>query len=190
MLTCPFETEAAELANQYYGQRDRSQPAFWDDERFNAPIQPVVGITWFEALAYCNWMSEKLDQANTTSGDFFGSIPGWEALAGQQLQVRLPTEAEWAYAAGVYPQGISRHGLHDLSGSTWEWTASLYQAYPYDEADGRNDLEKDGYRVVRGGSWDGNHRDARCACRGRFLPTGFDFNIGFRVVLSLARSES
>src|SRR5690349_12458492 len=51
-------------------------PRFWDDPAFNSPRQPVVGITWADAVAYCDWLSE------TTSRRF-----------------RVPTEAEWEKAA-------------------------------------------------------------------------------------------
>ena len=54
------------------------QPEYWDDARFNNPAQPVVGVTWFEARAYCNWLT-----ANAANG----------------LIYRLPTEAEFEAAA-------------------------------------------------------------------------------------------
>ncbi|MGH9845802.1 MAG: NACHT domain-containing protein, partial [Blastocatellia bacterium] len=54
------------------------QPEYWDDARFNNPSQPVVGVTWFEARAYCNWLT-----ATAASGRIY----------------RLPTEAEFEAAA-------------------------------------------------------------------------------------------
>jgi formylglycine-generating enzyme required for sulfatase activity len=57
--------------------KSRRQPGFWEDARYNNPSQPVVGVTWFEARAYCAWLS---------------------AVSGRPF--RLPTEAEWEAAAG------------------------------------------------------------------------------------------
>ena len=51
---------------------------------------------------------------------------------------------------GAYPDGVTREGLHDLSGSVWEWTASLYKPYPYRADDGRDDAEAEG---LARGAW-------------------------------------
>ncbi|MBK7918083.1 MAG: SUMF1/EgtB/PvdO family nonheme iron enzyme [Chloroflexi bacterium] len=71
---------AEELERQYEGWYPSGkiyrQPEYWEDSRFNHPSRPVVGVTWFEARAYCAWLSAQ-------SADRY----------------RLPTEAEWEAAA-------------------------------------------------------------------------------------------
>ncbi len=178
------------------------QPGFWEDGRFNHPSRPVVGITWFEARAYCAWLSVQT---------------GW--------LVDLPTEVEWEAAArgetgreysyegeydssrcntfethirrttpvGVFPKGSTPDGIHDLSGNVWEWTSTIWGEsrqgidfpYPYNVEDGRENLE-DGAsrRVLRGGSWSYNSFRARAACRDLDPPGVRDDGYGgFRVVV-------
>jgi len=212
------EDEVREALGKFYTQRPRDRPAFWDDERFDNPAQPVVGVTWFEAVAYCDWLTEQLRRAPC-------DLPAWRDgesalsnLQSETLLVRLPTEAEWEKAArmnrgriypwgnrwdpqrantweghvlrttpvGVYPDGATPEGICDLAGNVWEWTSSLYQPYPYRPDDGREAPEAEGQRAVRGGSWDNDLRNARCACRGWSIPDHFFDVLGFRVVVSLA----
>lgn len=190
----------------------RGCPMGWD-EQTSYPARPVMGVSWFEAAAYANWLDARL----RADGSDASQAPGaWVLPPG--YRVRLPTEAEWekaaragdsrrfpwgdaawdenranidagqvghASAVGVFPAGAAPRGIQDLSGNVWEWTGSLYRPYPYDGADGRNDPEAEGPRVVRGGSWGYSQWDARCAVRGWFGPGDFLSNIGFRVVASL-----
>ena len=79
-------------------------------------------------------------------------------------------------AVCTYPQGASPEGLWDAAGNVWEWTASWYEAAKTN-------------RVVRGGSWNGDQRYARCAYRNRNDPDYYSVNVGFRVVVSLASSD-
>ncbi|TVR58386.1 MAG: NACHT domain-containing protein [Candidatus Competibacteraceae bacterium] len=184
------DDEFEALLERWYPPGRQTQPASWNDEAFDNPAQPVVGISWFEALAYCAWLS---------------------AQTGQPF--RLPTEAEWEAAArrrtgrryaygdefyasrcnafeshirrttpvGVFPGGETPEGLIDLTGNTWDWTGSLYQPYPYVPADGREDLAGVARRVVRGGAWCDNQADARTAVRVDNAPDLRSSLIGFRL---------
>ncbi|MCP4423017.1 MAG: SUMF1/EgtB/PvdO family nonheme iron enzyme [Chloroflexi bacterium] len=177
-----------------------SQPEYWEDSRFNLQAQPVVGITWFEARAYCAWLSAQT---------------GWE--------VKLPTEVEWETAArgkvgreyaygdkydngrcntfethirrttpvGIFPNGHTLESIHDLSGNVWEWTSTIWGQenrsdfpYPYDAKDGRENIE-DGAsrRVLRGGSWLNSQLVARAASRDYSFPDDRYYVDGFRVVV-------
>jgi formylglycine-generating enzyme required for sulfatase activity len=194
------EGEVRQILGRAYGERRRDQPAFWEDSRFDSPAQPVVGVTWYEARAYCRWLEARL-----------ASWGGWGTV-----DARLPSEVEWEWAArgrrrriypwgrrwdperantweghvlrptpvGVYPGGATPGGIHDLSGNVWEWTSSLYRPYPYHADDGREDPEAEGARVLRGGSWDDASRLARCAFRNGDVPGNWNGIVGFRVVFS------
>lgn len=188
------------LLREWYPEGRQTQPAFWTDNTLNHPAQPVVGICWFEARAYCAWLS---------------------AQTGQTF--RLPTEAEWEAAArrsqhrrfafgdefdaahcntfethirratpiGVFPGGATPEGLADMTGNTWAWTSSLYNPYPYDLTDGReNLLTKDARRVVRGGSWDAPWVYARTTFRYHYTPVNRSYDLGFRCLMRPSPSGS
>jgi len=187
--------EFDEELDRVYPSGRQTQPAFWNDEAFNNPCQPVVGICWHEARAYCAWLSAQADH----------------------YQYRLPTEVEWEAAArgragrrysfgnkfdsscantfethvrkttpvGVFPAGHTPEGLMDMTGNVWEWTTSLYLSYPYQETDGREDpISGQGRRVLRGGSWFNDRHYALASCRVFNHPDNRYYNIGFRVVRS------
>lgn len=185
-----------------YRQSDGWQePRYWQDTRFNQANQPVVGISWYETVAYCRWLSEK-------SGS----------------QYRLPTEAEWERAArhtdgrefpwekteptpettnwsktgierlaavGCFPQDEAVCGARDMAGNISEWCQTRWQdeksqkySQPYQLDDGREELSGDSnvYRVLRGGYWNGDTTWMRCASRGGYNPSHWDYSFGFRVV--------
>ncbi|MDX9990886.1 MAG: SUMF1/EgtB/PvdO family nonheme iron enzyme [Anaerolineales bacterium] len=196
----------------------RHQPYWWNDPQWGAPTRPVVGLCWYESMAYCNWLDERLCAIEPK-------------LFAKGHALRLPTEAEWEYAArglagrkwawgndwqddhanidetglkqtnpvGLFPQGRTPvTDLFDLTGNTWEWQHSrwgndLYNpeyGYPYKIGDGRENSSGASLRILRGGSWNNDSWNARCAYRLRLFPDGFDLNLGFRCVVSLAISDS
>jgi formylglycine-generating enzyme required for sulfatase activity len=190
------------LEEEYSSAKIYRAPEFWNDARFNNKSQPVVGVTWFEARAYCNWLT-----ANAS--------PNSERI------FRLPTEAEFEAAARgkegrKYPYGndfgenrcntfevhirrttpvgvfdnATPEGAFDLAGNAWTWTSSIYDQdnfpYEYKGDDGREDIyRKDANRILRGGSWIGSQDDARAVYRGILVPNVRDSGVGFRVVLGL-----
>ena len=83
---------------------------------------------------------------------------------------------------GAYSrQGDSPYGCADMAGNVWEWTHSLYKPYPYKVNDGREDPKTDDSRVLRGGSFYGSRRYARCSFRDWYYPRDWRGSSGFRV---------
>jgi formylglycine-generating enzyme required for sulfatase activity len=74
-------------------------------------------------------------------------------------------------------------GLHDMHGNAWEWTRSLYRPYPYQDGDGRNEIDMMGQRVVRGGSWYDRPLRCRSAFRLSYPAWQKIYNVSFRVVM-------
>src|SRR5690606_13727187 len=87
---------------------------------------------------------------------------------------------------GIFPGGDTPEGAADLTGNVWDWTSSAYDQerfpYPYRTDDGRDAPEWEGYRVVRGGSWNDFRDFARASYRGRYFPFIRYYDFGFRVV--------
>ena len=82
---------------------DRARPHWWDDLKWGAATRPVVGVSWYESMAYCRWLGEKLA---AVSGEQLASErlstvqrACWQGLAAGELQITLPSEAQWEKAA-------------------------------------------------------------------------------------------
>jgi len=73
-------------------------------------------------------------------------------------------------------------GLHDMHGNVWEWTRSAYKPYPYSEYEQRYDINDNGEKVARGGSW--YDRPKRCCSASRLSYPAWQkvYNVGFRIV--------
>ena len=160
---------------------------------FQTPNHPQVGISWYEAVAFCNWLTTVLS-----------------------YEVRLPTEAEWERAArhtdgcsypwgakfsadrcnmaetgigstaavGLFPNGDAQCGAADLSGNVLEWCSTKwFDSYKNYANVVNNDKDGDAARALRGGAWSYLAGVGRSANRGWGGPT-YRFNhVGFRLVV-------
>jgi len=179
---------------QWRTSEKRTQPHHWDREEWNGAAQPVVGITWYEAAAYCRWLSAQTGEnyclpseaewEKAARGDD-GRIYPWGNQAPDKTQANCDKAVRRTSPVGSYPAGASPYGVLDMAGNVWEWTR-IYQEYPYNSDDGREDAsDPSGKRfTLRGGSWSTNRTYVRCAARFRIHPiSGYD-DEGFRVLLS------
>jgi serine/threonine-protein kinase len=177
------------------------EPSYWRDRRFSEPDQPVVGVSWHDAVAYCRWLSE-------------------QSPAGRRIE--LPTEAQWEYAArgtdgweypwgndppnseracfdldlssgqpaavGSYPAGAGPFGQLDLAGNVWEWCRDFwepsYQRWANDEPLDPIGEAGSSLRPLRGGAWWRGAVDLRSANRRGREPDARLVSIGFRLSCS------
>ena len=156
---------------------------------------PVVRVSWTDAVEYARWHGMSLPSeaewekaARGTDGRRYPWGNEWKAGHANTLE-RWPSrrQATTLPAGSFSPQGDSPYGCSDMVGNAWEWTRSLSGPYPYDQADGREDLQASPYfRVLRGGALDDDskYRYARCAVRSIDDPRDSPKYIGFRLVLS------
>lgn len=170
-----------------------------EDQRWKIDDHPRENVSWYEAMAFCRWLSSKL------GGNYgINNIANWV--------VRLPSEFEWEKAArgtdgllypygnefdknkanteesGIgktmpvtaYPQGASPYGVMDMSGNVWEWCLSNYKN-PEVKFEGENISSGQG-RVLRGGSFDSHSGDSCSSLRYGNYPINRNNFFGFRLV--------
>ena len=158
-------------------------PEYWDNPEYNQDDQPVIGVSYEDAVRFAAWLSEQL-----------GAVK------------RLPTEAEWEIAArggrdvvypwgdqspdegdfanyngngqyagpspvGAFEEGKNSYGLYDMAGNVWQWTST-----PRDAG------KPNGLMIVKGGSWMDGPADLRVSNRRDLDPRRGYADVGFRLV--------
>ena len=172
-----------------------SPPRYWRGSRppWGRGQHPVVSVSWYDAMAYCHWLVQLTGKPYRLPTE-----AEWEKGARGTEGGRYPWGDEWDPArcntkesgredtmpVGRYPEGASPYGLLDMAGNVWEWTSSLYWAYPYQADDGREDHTTPESRVLRGGSWLDFHDSARAAYRRSYVPAYHSRTHGFRPCMS------
>ena len=142
-------------------------------------------MSWYEAMAFCAWLSYRLGYAVTLPTEV-----QWEKAARGTDGRTFPWGPEWregfantyesgigrTSAVGIFPQGQSPYGVMDLAGNVWEWCLNEYEHPERIQRTGREP------RGVRGGSWYGDQARARADYRGGDHPHYRCGYFGFRVV--------
>jgi len=182
----------------------REPPQHWPDGVCppDKATHPVVYVNWHDARAYAEWAGLQLLSEAQWEKAARGGLqipdpqnPG-ERVDNPHSRRRYPWGDEFdknqcnARESGIgdttpvgkySPQGDGPYGVADMAGNVWEWTRSLYKAYPYQAEDGCEDVKASGRRVLRGGSFDYDRRVARCSYRNDLHPDLVWADFGCRV---------
>lgn len=155
---------------------------------------PVVGVSWYEAVAFCNWLTKKLGRPV-----MLPSEAQWEKAARGTDGRRYPwgrditpdqanhsaTGLRSTSAVGIFPKGKGPYEVLDASGNVWEWTTTKWVGN-YKNYEPDDQLEGVARRTLRGGSFDDDYLvySVRCAFRVRYFPDLWFNCSGFRVMAS------
>ncbi|MEU9288499.1 SUMF1/EgtB/PvdO family nonheme iron enzyme [Streptomyces sp. NPDC048275] len=191
----PYRLAAFPVTQAQYAEITGRRPSTVHGDRF-----PVEGVSWWDAVRFCNALSERDGFAPAYHLDAAQERIAWDASADGY---RLPTEAEWEHAcrAGTtgphygpldeiaWYRGNSHErihdvggkqpnpwGLYDMLGNVWDWCWDIYDAEVYGS-----------YRVLRGGGWFDEHWSCRASARRRSHPAYQVDDVGFRVARSDGR---
>ena len=161
-----------------------TEPDDWDSH-VQYPSRPVVGVSWYEAAAYCKWAKFRLpteaEWERAARGPEGRRYPwGYEAAELSRLnygesKIGHPTPV------GIYPLGTTPEGICDLAGNVWEWCADWFGEYPDELVRNPSGPPKALARVIRGSSWDGDSRYCRASFRLGYGPVFRYGTLGFRV---------
>ncbi|HEX2908746.1 MAG TPA: SUMF1/EgtB/PvdO family nonheme iron enzyme [Phototrophicaceae bacterium] len=181
-----FWLDKYEVTNWQFAQfaGEAASESNWTDDN-----RPREQITWFEANNFC----AKRDARLPTEREWEYAARGpdnWVYPWGNDWN---PDNVVWSNnsssqtaVVGSKTGGVSWVGAMDLSGNVWEWVSNVYKSYPYQKDDGREDLNRIGVRVLRGGSWGNYHSGYFHASYRYWAVSGEKFNFnGFRCARSL-----
>ncbi len=201
-----FWIDKTEVTNAMYQKcvdAGTCRPNKYNYSVFNNPDQPVVGVSWYDAKAYCEWAGKRLPMeaewekaARGTDGRIYPWGNEWDVHTTKRLNFAdkntdfawSDEEADDGYQntalVGSYPAGASPYGALDMAGNVWEWVANWYDSDYYVRSPKRNPTGPDSgdARVLRGGSWGFDQINVRTAHRSRNLPDGRSPSVGFRCV--------
>jgi formylglycine-generating enzyme required for sulfatase activity len=192
-----FWIDRTEVTNAQYEKCQRAgaceSSAYATDSKFNGADQPVVGVNWNDAVAYCRWAGAALPTeaqwemaARGTDGRIYpwGDQPVTCEYAVMESDQGPGCGKGATWPVGGKPNGASPYGVLDMSGNAYEWTVDWYDGYPGTTF--QSDFFGKKYKVLRGGGWHGTESNIklRAAYRARSAAEFNGDSFGFRCVVA------
>ncbi|MEM7200458.1 MAG: SUMF1/EgtB/PvdO family nonheme iron enzyme [Planctomycetota bacterium] len=178
--------EREPLWGEHWAHREKhdwTEPGSWA-EQLAHPNRPVVEVSWYEAQAYCAWLSElkqadvrlpTSDERDRAAKHPSGEYP-WGAAEPDPERANFGRNVGAPSPVGIYPRGAGNHGHEDLAGNVWEWCEDTQ----------RVDRDEEARMHLRGGAWLDEPVSLRSGFRGRLWAWYRILSFGFRVALSPA----
>lgn len=167
--------------------KPRVEPLYWAAEQdwgtglfTQTDLHPVVGVTYYEAEAYCKWAGARLpteaewEKAARWTGTHSNIWPWgdtWDPKKCNNSPIHRPARGGvnklQSSPVGSFPDGASPCGCMDMVGNGWEWVSDWAVSYAGSPASFDH---TNAFRFVRGGCWDDDAGPCRCAFREWYLP--------------------
>lgn len=180
------DDEYEEMLESWFPVGKMSEPRPWRNEAYNNPLQPVTGITYYEADAYCKWLSSisgkkyrlptEEEYEIAAAGKSQRPFP-WGECYSPLLCNSYETHIRHTSPIGVFTSGNTPEGIGDICGNAWCWTSSQ----SFRTINGEQIVDKR-RRVNRGGSWHDNKTYMKTTARTSNLEYDWHNWLGFRII--------
>jgi iron(II)-dependent oxidoreductase len=186
---------------KFVTETGREKPFFIDDLGFSSPEQPIIGVTWHDANAFCRWQGKRLpteaewekaaswdEKKNEKLKYPWGNnapIVGKMYLANYQPTSPARSDSDgylFTSPVGSYEEGKSPYGVYDMAGNATEWLADWYADKYYKISPLSNPKGPDSgkHKALRGGSWGSVEYSIRNSFRAHEAPGEMGDLNGFR----------
>ncbi|MBF0611957.1 MAG: SUMF1/EgtB/PvdO family nonheme iron enzyme [Magnetococcales bacterium] len=193
----PFRMSIYPITNREYQRFVESTgyapPPLLHDSAFGRPNNPVVGVTYDDALAYASWAGGTLPsecqwEYAAKGGQKHPTFP-WGEETPSSLHANIDWAQESTSPVGSCAAGKNPYGLYDLCGNVWEWCLDWYEPDFYGTLPAEGVVDPFNQRVskarvLRGGSFDSSRQQGRCSFRYFAAPNSRSNAVGFRLVFA------
>jgi formylglycine-generating enzyme required for sulfatase activity len=184
-----YEVTVAQYA-KFVESEDSEPPFLWQEARRGPNDEnPVLGVDWHDAAAYCRWAGKRLPaeaEWEKAARGTDGRIYPWGNDPPTPAHANFGHETTKGYAAlakvGSFEKGKSPYGVYDLAGNVWEWVADRYDEHYYQHSPEQNPRgpTTGPLRALRGGAWNSAPTVLASTNRNANVPSARRSDVGFR----------